>query len=333
MIKYVQAPARTPEQKRLYAHIQRDFGLLAEPFTLHAPALPLVAGIWMGIREALLCGHVRRDVKEAVAAAVSTLNRCPYCVDAHTIMLYATHQNNAARMIDAGQSETITDPAIRAAVLWAGATRSPGDARLRSPGFPPEDAPEMIGTAVLFHYINRMVTILLAETPLFTRRWMRGMQQYMAGLYLTRAVNRAKVPGESLDFLPSADLPADLAWTQANPTIAAAFARWAAAVESAGKMALSQPVRDCLMTHLAQWDGRDPGLGDAWLKPMLADLPDDLAAEGRLTLLAAFTPYRVTAAEIAAYRQTHPTDSDLIGALAWASLTTARHIGGWLVVG
>ena len=110
-----------------YHQIKRDFGALVEPFTLHAPAPRLLAGIWMATRETELVGIVRREIKEAVAATVSRLNQCPYCVDAHTMMLHAVSAHGTATAISQVNGGEIQDPAIRQIVAWAEATRSPDD--------------------------------------------------------------------------------------------------------------------------------------------------------------------------------------------------------------
>ena len=73
----------------VYRQVRRDFGALVEPITVHAPVPTLLAAAWCVNRETLLVGRVRRELKEAVATVVSQLNRCPYCVDAHTAALDA----------------------------------------------------------------------------------------------------------------------------------------------------------------------------------------------------------------------------------------------------
>ena len=72
---------------KVLAQVRREFGAEVEPFTLHLPVPELLAGVWMACRETLLAGSGRRDAKEVVAASVSALNCCPFCVDAHSIMV------------------------------------------------------------------------------------------------------------------------------------------------------------------------------------------------------------------------------------------------------
>jgi len=334
MIKHIQPISNASASGLLaqaYPQIKRDFGALVEPFTLHAPAPQLLAGIWMATRETELVGIVRREIKEAVAATVSQLNHCPYCVDAHTMMLHATSAHGVAAAISQVNHGEIRDPAIHQIVAWAEATRSPDDPLLQKPPFSEEEAPEIIGTAVAFHYINRMVDIFLYETPLPSNRgWLKGMLKRMAGWYFSRAARRVKATGTSLTLLPEAELPADMGWTTASPTIAGAFARWAAVVEMAGQDALPTKVRALVRDHIAAWNGESPGLSQNWVEKAVTGLAEKEKPAARLALLTALAPYQIDKNIIAAFRVQQPEDDKLIAATAWASFTAARRVGTWL---
>jgi len=336
MIKYIQpitAASASGLTAQVYRQIKRDFGALVEPFTLHSPAPQLLAGVWMATRETELVGSVRRELKEAVAATVSQLNQCPYCEDAHTMMLHATAAHNAATAISHRRDEQIQDAALRAIVAWAAATRSPGDAILLTPPFSEGEAPEIVGTAVAFHYINRMVDVFLSETPLPSNRgWLKGIFKRMAGWYFSRAARQQKPAGASLELLPAAELPADLAWAAASPTVASAFARWAAVIEAAGRNALPDDTRLLVGERVAAWNGEDPGLSRGWVEEATAGLDEADKPAARLALLTALAPYQVDASVIEAFRAQQPGDDKLIAATAWASFTAARRIGTWLHV-
>ncbi len=106
-IKYIKpAPHHSSERtiQAVYEQIKQDFGALVEPFTLHSSLPSLLAGVWMACRETEVVGRVPRELKEAVASTVSRVNKCPYCVDAHTIMLNATGNNTVAYAIAPGTS-------------------------------------------------------------------------------------------------------------------------------------------------------------------------------------------------------------------------------------
>jgi len=334
MIKHIQPVSSAFENGLLaqsYAQIKRDFGALVEPFTLHVPEPQLLAGIWMATRETELVGIVRREIKEAIAAAVSQLNQCPYCVDAHIMMLHAASAHGAAEAISQKNDDEIQDPAIRQIVAWAKTTRSPNNPLLKRPPFSKSESPEIIGTAVVFNYINRMVDIFLAETPLPSNRgWLKGTLKRMAGWYFSRAARREKTAGESLPLLLEAELPTDLDWAEASPVIASAFARWAAVIETAGQDALPDKVRVLVQEHVAAWNGEDSGLSRNWVEKAVAGLDESEKPDTRLAMLTALASYQIDNNIIAAFCAKQLGDTKLIAATTWASFTAARRIGTWL---
>ncbi len=334
VVKYIQpvsAGSAVGLVAEIYAQIKRDFGSLVEPFTLHSPIPRLLAGAWMAARESQLAGMVRREIKEAVAATVSKINQCPYCVDAHTIMLKATGEHRAAQEINNGNYDQILDLKVRRVVRWASATRSPRSEALLSPPFSREEAPEIIGTAVFYHYINRMVNVLLSETPLPSNLpWLKKPMKRLASLLFSRAVRRQIPSGESLRFLPESDLPTDLNWVKPNPTTAGAFARFSAAIDDVGKNVLSSKVRARVKKQVQAWKGEDPGPNRSWVEQNIRGFSEASQVAGRLALLTALAPYQVDDEVVFAFRTYFPEDEKLIGTLAWASFTAARRIGTWL---
>lgn len=190
----------------VYRQVRRDFGTLAAAMTLHSPVPEVLAGAWCCLREILIVGELPRVAKEVVAAAVSRANACPYCVEAHALMVGAAGEGGAATALRRGvldrrgrggsgdrpasgeagvrerpgrpgeRSAVAEGPSLTAASLgdaeldawaaWAEATRRPDDPLLRQPPFGPEHAAEALGTAACFHYVNRMVTAVGEESPL-----------------------------------------------------------------------------------------------------------------------------------------------------------------------
>ena len=333
-IRYIQAVAPNAAEglvARVYPQIKKEFGALVEPFTLHSPSPELLAGAWGACRESLLVGSVRRELKEAVAATVSRINQCPYCVDAHTIMLNATSARNAADAIFHHHDDQIRDPAVRSIVEWAAATRSPGAEILLSPPFSRKDAPEIIGTALFFHYVNRMVSVFLSETPLPSNHpLLKGFLKRMAGRFFSKAIHRSKPSGASLELLSESELPADLAWAERSPNIAGAFARFSAVIDREGRAVVPEDVRGCVVKHVQAWDGKEPGLGWQWVEEAVSGLDGKSRDIGRLVLLTALAPYQVDDGVVNAFTARVNGDDGLLGALAWGSFTAVRRIGTWL---
>ena len=177
----------------VYTQIKHDFGRIVEPFSLHSQIPKLLAGVWMASRESEVVGIVPRSSKEIIAATVSKLNQCPYCVDAHNIMLNASHEKLIATAIIEGTHNQISNKEKRSLLEWALATRTPGSAILNKPPFARSAAPEIIGTAVFYHYINRMVSILLSDTPLPSKnQLLRRPLLRVATLFFSNAIKRLK---------------------------------------------------------------------------------------------------------------------------------------------
>jgi AhpD family alkylhydroperoxidase len=322
----VSAHAAHGQVAAIYAQLKRDLGSVAEPVALHAPLPDLLGGAWAILRETLLGGQVARGYKEAVAATVSTRNRCPWCIDIHSMMLQAAGHAEVRAAIADDQVESIADSALRAIVAWV------DKPLLELPPVAPAAAPELIGTTVTFHYLNRMVNALLAESFLPQARWARGAVVVALPWLLRPLARRVTMPGESLHWLPAADLPDDLNWAQQTPTIARAFAGLAAVVDEHGQRALPAPAQVIVREHLEAWDGTAPPLSRSWVEQAVAGLGEPEAAATRLGLLAAMASYQIDDAVVAAYRRHYPDDASLVAALAWTSFAAARRIAVATVV-
>jgi AhpD family alkylhydroperoxidase len=332
-VRHVHPDVRDPRTSAVRQQIRRDFGILVPPFALHLPAPDALCAYWAIAREPTHGRRVDRAKKEAVAAAVSATNTCPYCVDVHTTMLHALGGRAAAAAIASGQPDSITDPDLHAIATWARANREPTAPILRQRPFPDEHAPELIGVALAYHYINRMVNIFAAASPFPSAApKIRPIMRRAASPFFRRLLARDVHPGASLDLLPPAPLPDDLGWAQSDPIIADAFGRAAAAFDSIGQQALPEPVRQLVTARLGAWRGEEPGLSRSWVERAIETLPAPQRPQGRLALLAALASYQVDA-QVLDDARTSPGpvgDEALVAAAGWASFAAARRIGSWL---
>lgn len=263
----------------VYQRIEREFGMLAPPMSLHSPAPEVLAAAWTMLRESLLAnGFASRAEKEAVAAAVSASNACPYCVDVH------------------GTTLAGLDPSATASLPVP---------------IPPDKAPELIAVAITFHYLNRMVNVFLPESPFPSRVPGNALAvvKRLAARLMAHLARPGHRPGESLDLLPPAQVPPDLAWATGSPAIADAFARAYATIDA---VAVPAPIRELIQSELV-------ARTCAPAEPI-----------ARLAWLIAFESYKVTDALIADFRAQYPDDRALIEFASWASLTAARAAGATL---
>jgi len=321
----------------IYREIKRDFALLRDPtgnspFLAHSRHPELLAAMWSVLYETVLVnGVVARADKEAVASSISRTNHCPFCVEAHALLAGVAGARGDREALISGAIEDICDERRRKLLAWAAATRRPNDELIRHPPFTTREAPELIGTAVAFHYVNRVVEVLqghqgMSVGPRPLRRLVTPLVGYAAG----RAMKRTRAPGRTLQRLPRAELPLDLSWARPSATVASALACFAAAIERAGAAVLSEAARSHVRTVVASWVGGDPPLHWDWLAQDVCDLDARSHAGARLALFAALAPHRVSDDAVVAYRRTNPSDSDVVGAVAWGAFTAARRIGSWL---
>jgi AhpD family alkylhydroperoxidase len=317
----------------VYAQVEADFGMLAPPVALHSPAPGPLAACWLMLRETLVAsGLADRAAREAVAAAVSIGNACPYCVAVHNAVLGGLAHGQEAAAIAGDSISSIADPAWRDLAAWA---RRTGDQQATLSGaapFPADQLPELAGVAVTFHYLNRMVTIFLQDSPLPgpVPAVMAGGMMRVLGRFLRPGALRVTEPGASLGLLPEAPLPAELRWAAGRPPIAEAFARASAAIETAGARGVPAPVRELVLGELADWGGQPRGPSRSWADNAARQLPPAERPAAKMALLTAFAPYQIGPADIGELRDGEFADREIIELASWASLAAARRVGSWL---
>jgi AhpD family alkylhydroperoxidase len=315
----------------VYGQCAADLGRLVEPLMILSPAPDVLAGMWALMREAVVVGSAPRAHKEAVGAVVSQINACPWCVDAHTGVVYATGQGGLADLIrrtDPTEGSWGASP-VADLLAWAAATRDPGAAVLAEPPFGREHTAEYVGTAIAFHFLNRMVSALLVTDFLPANRRLARWVLKVFALTLKRTVRRPRAPGASLELVTPADTALMVpAWADGAPTIG----RAAAALESAAlrePTVMGEVATKTVHTWFEDWGGGDPTLG-RWAADAVAHLPGEERSAATLALLAGAAPYRITDEQVDAFRRDHPEDSDLVRVLAWGAMLAVSRIGDWI---
>ncbi|MFC4146093.1 carboxymuconolactone decarboxylase family protein [Micromonospora mangrovi] len=312
----------------VYQQVAEEMRMVIPPASLHSPSPEALAAYWMLLREPLLpSGAAGRRVKEAVAAAVSVANTCPYCVDMHTMGLYDLVGERDAETIATGDGDRLADPVLRDLVVFAGAAHRP-DAELPELVAGPWRA-EIVGVLVSFHYLCRMVNVFLAPYLVPPRLGPRGRRRFKQGMsvVLRPTLHDLRTAGRSLALAPAAELPPAAAWAAGDPAIAGAAARAYAIFDRLGERAVPESVRGLVEARTGAWQGQPMGLSRRWCEPDVDTLPPGDRAAGRLALLTALSSYQVDDEVVAAFRRERPDDRDLVELVAWAGYTAARRIG------
>lgn len=300
-----------------YDQMARDFGIDRPPtFVVLSPAPEILTAAWALMRESLIAGAGSRTGKQLAALGVSRANRCPFCVDAHTMLLHATGDHSLAERLARGERPGNEQHAR--VLAWGEATRAPGTAEPYP--FYPQHAPAYLGTALSFHFINRVVSALLTENLLPGNAQRFRAVRSLVGRSVARTVRRKAVPGAALPLLDDPGPgPAWAAGTAVGPAYAALRTATAPGADLLGR-------DESAFVHetLRAWDGSHPPL--AW-----AGLPGrDERPAARLALLAALAPYRITDEDVAAWRTPRHTDEQLVRLITYGAFTAVDRIEGEL---
>ncbi|MFI6236873.1 carboxymuconolactone decarboxylase family protein [Micromonospora sp. NPDC050784] len=308
--------AATGRTAAVYQQLRDDFLGPLPTFQALSAVPEVLAGTWALMREALLAGDAPRVDRELVAAAVSRANRCRFCVDAHVLMLHALGEPKLAEAVARG--ETPPEPRHAQLVDWAQASRSPRAADWTSP-----HRPEITGTLLAFHFINRVVSALLDPDLLPGGLQRSPLVRSVGGRLYARAAREPKEPGRSLPLL-DADATAAPAWAGDSP-VGVAYASLRDAAVRGGDL-LGDVARQTVTATVRWEDGRFPARPADWAVDLVRDVPGRDRIGTRIALLAAFAPSAISPGDVALWRLSHPADADLVRLVAYGAITATDHV-------
>lgn len=315
--RYTSPPARksaTGVTADVYAQLTSDFGMeRPATFVVLSSAPELLTSTWALMRESLIAGEGDRTGKELAALGVSLANRCPFCVDAHTMLLHATGDHSLAEAVARG--ETPSDEGHARVLAWGRASRTPGAPALMPYPFPAAHAPAYIGTMLTFHFINRIASALLTESLLPGNAQRFRAVRSLGGRSLARTVRRRPAPGVGLTLLDAPGPGPD--WARGS-SVGPGYAALRDAATAGGGL-LDEADRALVRETLQGWDGAHPSL--AW-----DGLPDRSRPGARLALLAALAPYRITDEDVTAWRQPDHSDRHLVRLVAYGAFAAVDRI-------
>jgi hypothetical protein len=290
--------------------------------------------MWCGGRELVMAhGHYSREVKESLGVSFAQTNGCSYCEDMMVSVVYGSSDEKFARDLRNGDHQGVEDPELRALHEWAKNYRSVGSSILRNPPFGAEQAPEMIGVAFMFNYLNRYVKVFFDGTPLNP---MFGSHAIKSGMFkafgneLRSTVTKQLDYGRAAALLPPAELPQDISWAETDDHIAEPIAKWAAAIEEAAAPGIPERVREVVSSAVSQWHGEPMGLSRSWIEPHLGGLTDAEYAAAKVGLLTALSPTQISDDVIDHYRNHFEGDAALVSLVSWAAFTATRRVTAWI---
>lgn len=317
--------------KEVYSQLKEEMGDVVEPISMHALFPELLVGIWSVLREVVLVEDqvLRRD-KEAVGAAVSASNECPYCVDAHTIMIIGLKDQTTAKAIVKQDLSLITNSDLRDIVGWAFDSRNFKAHNIKNPVFDRKKAPEIIGTAVFFHYLNRMVTIFLGPTILpMNISFLKGAMKQMAAMMFSKVLQTEKKAKENQKKTKGVN-DEILYWTRSNERIQLVYGYLKTVVDDIGQKYVPIEVRSFLQTHIDKWNGHDLH-STKGLDQLVSDVSPKNQPLAKMLYLTAFSPHRIQSYHFDEFNLYYKgRDEAVLASLSWASFYAAARIGAKL---
>ncbi len=331
-IRHIKRPDLNTDDRlavKVLEQASREFQV-APPVTLHLPDPLLMAGIWGLMRESFVIHSSGRMVREGVAAAVSKLNECPYCVDVHASMHLSAGGKCSALNDDLFTGSTPSAMAYQ----WASETLNPDSEVISEPKILPADRPQIFATAICFHFINRMVNIFLDAAPMpmpaANSAFMRSFSRASLRFFGRRMVQLDGSPGVFIIDTSEMALPPEFSWSVSDPNVAGSLARFTYAAEEAGRESLHEDVRALVTGHLREWHGEQPELGRSWVEALVEPLDARLRPSARLALLAARASWQIDDRLIQDFRALVDDDRTLVQVTGWAAFAAVKRIAGWL---
>ncbi|WP_262284052.1 carboxymuconolactone decarboxylase family protein [Micromonospora sp. MA102] len=310
------ASAATGLTAEVYRQLRDEFLGPVPTFQALSVVPELLAATWALMREALLAGDASRVDRELVASAVSRANRCRFCVDAHVMLLHALGEHALAEVIARGG--TPPEPGHAALARWAEASRHPAAADWTG-----RYGPELTGTLLAFHFINRVVSALLDPDLLPGGLQRSPVVRSVGGRLYARTARAGREPGRGLPLV-DAGSAAPPAWAGDSP-VGVAYASLRNAALRGGDL-LGDVARQTVAATVRWEDGRFPERPADWAVDLVRDVPGVDRVGTRIALLAAFAPSAISVGDVALWRLSHPGDTDLVRLVAYGAITATDHV-------
>jgi len=313
--------------KEVLLQSQRDF-FINGTITSHAACPPLMAGMWVGGREiALTNQHLPAWLKKAMGAALSEVNKCPYCEDFLLSLTHGAKKNNVANSLRKNKMEWIEDERTLKQLQWTKASITRNAEELQDPPFGSKELPEALGTLIVFNYTNKISDFTLNGSPVPSS--LRSGALKLFGMELQESSALDLEHGASLSLLPEAKLPEEFHWVADNPLVADTLSRWNDVIEEEINHALSEDTQQMIRDTLSTWQSGQASLSRRWVEEEVKDLQGEERDKARLVLLIAKASYQVDDGIIEQVTQHGVNEADLVRLGAWGAFMGAKTIANW----
>lgn len=313
--------------KEVLVQSQRDF-FINGTITSHAACPPLMAGMWVGGREiALTNQHLPAWLKKAMGAALSEVNKCPYCEDMLLSLTHGAKKDNVANSLRQNAMESIDDKRTLERLRWTKASINRHALELQDPPFSSEEMPEALGTLIVFNYTNKISDFTMAGSPVPSS--LRSGALKVFGLELQPSSALDLEHGLSLDLLPKALPSEEFHWAASNSLVTESLSRWNSVVEEEIHQVLSGEAQHIIKDHLRAWSGGHAPLSRRWVEEEIRNLKGVERDKARLVLLVAKASYQIDDGVIEQVVDHGVKEADLVRLGAWGAFMGAKTIANW----
>jgi hypothetical protein len=313
--------------KEVCLQSERDF-FVNGTITSHAAAPELMAGMWVGGRETALTNmELPAWLKKAMGAALSEVNKCPYCEDMLLSLTHGARQDNVADSLRKHEVEAVSDELTQKRLKWTKASIDRNSPELDSPPFSPKEMPEALGTLVVFNYTNKISDLTMEGSPVPTV--FRGGALKLFGVELRESSAMDLEHGASLALLPEAEISQEFSWAASNPLVADSLSRWNHVVETGIDDVLSEETQNRIRDNVKSWQGGQMGLSRAWVEEEIQEIKEDERDRARLALIVAKASYQMDDGVIEKLVRQGVGEAELIKLGAWSALLAAKIISNW----
>ncbi|MHC4353072.1 MAG: carboxymuconolactone decarboxylase family protein [Planctomycetota bacterium] len=313
--------------KEVCRQSERDF-FVNGTITSHAAAPEIMAGMWVGGRETALTNmELPAWLKKAMGAALSEVNKCPYCEDMLLSLTHGARQDNVANSLRKHEVESISDELTQKRLKWTKASITRNSPELDSPPFSHEEMPEALGTLAVFNYTNKISDLTMDGSPV--PGVFRAGALKIFGVELRESSAMDLEHGASLSLLHEVEISEEFHWALPNPLVADSLSRWNHVVETAIDDVLSEEAQSQIRDNLKSWQGGQAPLSRAWVEDEIQDIREDERNKARLALIVAKASYQIDDGAIEKVVRQGLTEADLVKLGAWSALLGAKTISNW----
>jgi len=320
-IKYKEADATV---KEVYHELKHETGGIYNTIPLHSLNPAILKGIWELFREVhLVNGALTRHQKEVIFACVSKANNCTYCLNNNIITLKGMKDFKTARAILSTSFEKITDTKVKKLAKWSYQSTNFSSKMFFLIPITRKEAPEAIGSIVLFQYLNRIANAFFHEdhTPDLIKSTIRNIKARKISPLLHQKL-KSKVFLKETYNTQERKIP----WALENEQINYVVSKFSYMINIVSNHYIPNDIKNFIKKEIKKWDGKEKI--NINFRRLLSHIAGDKKILAEILYLQAFSSRSITNYHWSKFKEYFKNnDEAIITTLAWVSFEVSLFIG------